>query len=430
MIRQRFYLLLLGLFVSLHLSAQPLEQTVKVLVAPSKVDWTYQVGEKVKFVISVFQNGNPLTNVDVRYEIGPEKLTPTEKGTKKATNGSLTLETAGAKTPGFIRCSAWVIVDGKEYRGFATAGFSPEKIQPTVQDPKDFDAYWNDAIQELAKSPLDARLTLLPERCTEKVDVYHVNLQNVRGARLYGILCKPKKPGKYPALLHVPGAGVRGYYGDVANAEKGMITLQIGIHGIPVNMDPSVYQDLAKGPLHQYMTFNLDSKDNFYFRRVFLGCIRANDFLTSLPEFDGTNLAVTGGSQGGALSIVTAALDKRVKMLAALYPAYSDVTGYLHNRAGGWPHYFLGANATTHNTPAKLQTIGYFDVVNFARRVQVPGFYTWGFNDETCPPTSMYASYNVIPGQKELFLALDTGHWTYPEQREKLTDWLTKRLLK
>lgn len=431
MIKQRLYLLLVGLLMCLHVTAQPAEQAVKVLVAPTHTDWTYKTGEKVKFVISVFQNGNPLSNVDVRYEIGPEKLTPTEKGTKKATNGTLTLETAGAKTPGFIRCSAWVTVDGKEYRGFATAGFSPEKIQPTVKEPADFDQYWSNAIQELSKVPMDARMTLLPERCTETVNVYHVNLQNLRpGTRLYGILCMPKKPGKYPALLHVPGAGVRAYNGDIANAEKGMITFQIGIHGVPVNMAPSVYEDLAKGPLNQYVTFNLDSKDNFYFKRVYLGCIRANDFITSLPEYDGTNLAVTGGSQGGALSIVTAGLDKRVKWLAALYPAYSDVTGYLHNRAGGWPHYFLGANTAIHNTPAKLETIGYYDVVNFARRVNIPGFYTWGYNDETCPPTSMYASYNVIPGQKELFLALETGHWTYPEQREKVTDWLRKQLLK
>jgi len=48
-------------------------------------------------------------------------------------------------------------------------------------------------------------------------------------------------------------------------------------------------------------------------------------------------------------------------------------------------------------------------VVNFARRVKVSGLYSWGFNDETCPPTAMYSAYNVIPGQKKLLLALETG---------------------
>lgn len=427
----RLLYLLLGYMLCFNLQAQPAEQSVKVLVAPTKTDWTYKTGEKVKFTISVYENGNLLKDVEIRYEIGPEKLTPTEKGVKKASNGTLTLDVPGMKTPGFIRCLAWAQVNGKEYRGIATAGFAPDQIAPTVAHPSDFDQFWSKSMEELAKIPLDAKMTLIPERCTEKVNVYHVNIQNHRiGTRMYGILCVPKKEGKYPALLHVPGAGVRGYYGDVANAEKGMITLQIGIHGIPLNMAPSVYEDLGKGPLFQYMTFNLDSKDNFYFKRVYLGCIRANDFLVSLPEFDGSNLAVTGGSQGGALSIVTAGLDKRVKWLAALYPAYSDVTGYLKNRAGGWPHYFLGSNAELHNTKSKLETIGYYDVVNFARRVNIPGFYTWGYNDETCPPTSMHAAYNVIPGEKELYLSLETGHWTYPEQREKVTDWLVKQLIK
>jgi len=429
--KYRLFWLTVCTLLCLNLQAQPVEQSVKVLVAPDKTDWTYKTGEKVKFTISVFQNGNLLKDVEVRYEIGPEKLTPTETGIKKATDGTLSVTVPGMKTPGFIRCVAWAQVNGKEYRGLATAGFSPDQIVPTVANPSDFDQFWAKAIEGLGKVPMDARMTLIPERCTEKVNVYHVNIQNHRiGTRMYGILCMPKKEGKYPALLHVPGAGVRAYYGDVANAEKGMITLQIGIHGVPVNMAPSVYEDLGRGPLFQYNIFNLDSKDNFYFNRVYLGCIRANDFLTSLPQYDGSNLAVTGGSQGGALSIVTAGLDKRVKWLAAIYPALSDVTGYLKNRAGGWPHYFLGSNAELHNTKAKMETIGYYDVVNFARRVNIPGFYTWGYNDETCPPTSMYASYNVIPGEKELHLSLETGHWTYPEQREMLTDWLTKRLLK
>src|SRR5690606_22224750 len=156
---------------------------------------------------------------------------------------------------------------------------------------------------EASRIPLDARMTLLPERCTEKVDVYHVSFQNYRSrSRIYGILCMPRKEGKYPALLRVPGAGARPYGGEIALAEKGIITLEIGIHGIPVTMDPSVYAELMAGPLSNYWFFELDDRDRYYYKRVYLGCVRANDFLTSLPQFDGTNLGVTGGSQGGALS--------------------------------------------------------------------------------------------------------------------------------
>ena len=411
--------------------AQPIEQRIKVVVAPDHTDWMYKANEKVKFTISVLQDGNPLKGAKIKYEVGPEKMEAVKKDSAILSSGTISIEGGTLKAGGFLRCVAIATVNGKEYRGLATAGFDPLSIQPTVENPEDFKQFWDQAKADLTKIPLDAKMTLLPDRCTENVNVYHVNLQNFRlGSRLYGILCVPKKEGSYPALLKVPGAGVRPYGGDVALAEKGIITFEIGIHGIPVNMEQNIYTDLGSGALNQYSNYNLDNRDRYYFKRVYLGCVRANDFLVSLPQYDGTNLAVTGGSQGGALSIVTAALDERVKYLAAFYPALSDVTGYLNGRAGGWPHVFDKNNLPFNNLKEKKETIKYYDVVNFARHVKVPGLYSWGFNDETCPPTSMYASYNVISAPKELFLALETGHWTYPEQREKFNNWLLEQLKK
>ena len=412
-----------------NLFAQPTEQMIKLVVAPDHSDWLYKTGENVKFTISVLQNGNPVKNAVIRYAIGPEKMDATKKDSLLLANGTLTVDGGTMKTPGFLRCAVTVKLDGKDYTKMATAGFDPLSIQPTVENPNDFTQFWNKAKSDLANIPMDARMTLIPERCTEKVNVYHVSLQNFRvGSRLYGILCLPKKEGKYPALLTVPGAGVRPYYGNIAMAEKGIITFDIGIHGVPVNMDVSVYNNLGAGALNGYQNYNLDDKDRFYYKRVYLGCIRANDFIVSLPQFDGNNLAVTGGSQGGALSIITAGLDPRVKYLAAYYPAISDVTGYLKGRAGGWPHYFDKNNLAFNNKKDKIETVGYYDVVNFARLLKVPGMYSWGFNDETCPPTSMYAAYNVITAPKSLYLALETGHWTFPEQTEKLNNWLVEKL--
>ena len=275
---------------------------------------------------------------------------------------------------------------------------------------------------------MDVKMTLLPERCTEKVNVYHVSLQNYKKrSRIYGILCKPKKEGNYPAVLAVPGAGIRPYYGVVDIAEEGIITFQIGIHGIPVTMEPYVYDNLRYGALNGYQTMNLDDKDIYYYKRVYLGCVRAVDFITSLPEYDGTNLAVTGGSQGGALSIITAGLDKRIKYLAAFYPALSDLSGYLNGRAGGWPHVFSPGNSAFIKDD-KIETAQYYDVVNFARQVTQTGWYSWGFNDTTCPPTSMYSAYNVVNAPKELHIFQDTGHWTYPEQGQMKKQWLLEKL--
>ncbi len=331
--------------------------------------------------------------------------------------------------PGFLRCTIYAEVDGKTYRGLATAGFDPGLIKPALATPADFNRFWDKAKADLARIPIDARITLLPERSTQKVDVFHVNIQNFKiGTRLFGILCIPKKEGKYPALLRVPGAGVRPYNGDIITAEKGVITLEIGIHGIPVNKDVSYYEKLEFGTLAGYQLFNLEDPDRYYYKQVYMGCLRANDFLTSLPKFDGVNLGVTGGSQGGALSIVTAGLDQRVKFLGVYYPALSDLTGFMIGRAGGWPHLFNQDNVNVESTKAIVKTAGYYDVVNFAKLVKVPGLYSWGYNDESCPPTSMHAAYNVIEAPKTLRLFPPVGHWQVPEQVAYMESWLLTSL--
>lgn len=397
---------------------------VKVIIAPDHKDWTYKLNEKATFSVEVLKYGNLVENVTVDYEMGPETLPDVKKEGVILKNGKA--EFSGTmKTPGFYRLRVFAVVDGKRYEGLATAGFEPDKIQPTVKDPADFETFWSNAIADARKQNLDPKITLLPDRCTSDVNVYHISFQNeVPGSRIYGMLAVPKKPGKYPAILKVPGAGVRPYTGDARLASLGFITLEIGIHGIPVNLDPQVYFDLASGALAGYNSLKMNDRNSHYYKRVYLGCVRAGDFIFSLPEFNGTDYAVTGGSQGGALTIVTSALDKRIKYAAALYPALCDHTGYLNNRAGGWPHYFKN----TQPKPGELETLQYYDVVNFARRVKVPGFYTWGYNDLTCPPTSMFSAYNVITAPKKLEIFQETGHWTFPEENEMVNNWLVKQL--
>ncbi len=415
--------------LALPLIAQDRIGTVQVRVSTDHADWRYEPGQPVRFRIVAVQDGHALSGLKVSYKIGPEMMPPNVDQSATLTADGITIDAGTMNEPGFLRCIATVELNGKTYRGLATAAFQPERIKPTQQDPADFDQFWAAGKAALAKIPIDARLTPIPEYGNAAADCFQVNLQNVgmntAPSRFYGVLCEPKVPGKYPALLSVPGAGVRPYRGLAEMAARGIITLQVGIHGIPVTLEQSIYDSLSAGALLNYNSFGLDNRDRYYFRRVYLGCVRANDFLTSRPNWDGANLAVTGGSQGGALSIVTAALDPRVKALAAYYPALADVTGYLQNRAGGWPHMFRAtAGPLAHRTPEKIETSRYYDVVNFARRLKVPGLYSWGYNDETCPPTSMYSAYNVIQAQKKLLLALETGHNNVPEQVAEVQAWL------
>ena len=411
-------LLLAGMWGA-GVSAQPAQKLVTVVVSPDRTDWQCKAKEEVTFNVQVFKHENLLEGVTVDYELGPECFPTVTKQDVVLPTGKTTLK-ASMKEPGFLRCKVTAKVDGRRYEGMATVGVDVDRIQPTTADPKDFDAFWAEAIAEARKVSLEPRMTLVPEKCTDAVDVYHVSFRNDRanGSRMYGMLSVPKKPGKYPALLHVPGAGVRPYGGT--RIADDIISLEIGIHGVPVNLPREMYDNLSNGALREYHSINKNDRDRHYYKRVYVGCVRAVDFIYTLPQFDGETVGVTGGSQGGALSIVTAALDKRIKFLAAYYPALCDYAGYLHGRAGGWPHYYRHATPA----PGEVETLAYFDVVNFARRVQVPGWYSWGYNDLACPPTSLYAAYNVIPGAKELHLFLETGHWTFPEQWMAGNAWL------
>jgi cephalosporin-C deacetylase len=419
-----FLLFTLVISFSNHVLAQIPRQYLEISVIPDRADWTYKTGQNVEFSVSITQSGVPISLENVRYVVMEEKMDPIKEGKLNLKEGKAKLDKFTMSKPGFLRCEVYATVNGKEYKGLGTAAFEPDKIKPTVEMPRDFEKFWEEGKAELAKIPIDYKMVHLPEKSSELVDVYHVSFQNIRNSRIYGILSIPKGGGKYPAILSVPGAGIRPYSGEITKAMRGAITLQIGIHGIPVDMPQEVYNNLMSGALNGYWNFNNNDKDLYYYKRVYLGCIRAVDFLVSLPQYDGKNLAAQGGSQGGALAITTAALDSRIKYLAAVYPALSDLTGYLKGRAGGWPHVFGSQNIIYYNRPEVIETLSYFDVVNFARILKTPGFYTWGFNDETCPPTSYYSAYNEIKAPKEVFIVPETGHWTYPEQQKKVDDWI------
>ena len=333
-----FLLLLLLLCYSPKMSAQIRGNNIVVTVTPDHKDWNYQVGQTAQFSVKVLKSGTLLDNVPIDYEAGPEMYPAVKKTNVVLKDGTMSHKGTMSK-PGFYRLKVMASVNGKKYEGLCTAAFSPEKIRPAAEDPEDFDAFWSNALKEARYTALEPTKVLLPERCTKDVNVYQVSFQNMRwGSRTYGILCVPVKSGKYPALLRVPGAGIRPYQGDVWTAAKGAITLEIGIHGIPVTMSQDFYDNLSNGALNCYWNFNMDNRDEAYYKRVFIGAVRAIDYIASLSQWNGTDLGVTGSSQGGMLSLVCAALDSRVTFYGAVHAAMCDHTASLKGVACGWPH--------------------------------------------------------------------------------------------
>ncbi len=400
---------------------------VQFVLTPDHSDWNYKPNEIATIKVSAFRFGIPLKDAEIQYQYGPEQMETYKKGIIKLKNGSADIQIGTMKTPGFLQFKVQTNVDHTSYRDEIKLGFNPFEIEPTVKMPSDFDDFWQKAMAENAKIPMDPILTYKPEYSTPEVAVYLVSLQNYKiGKHLYGYLSKPRDNKKHPVLFNPPGAGIKKIEPILSFAEKGFISFTTEIHGISPEVSQEDYNDL-KFALDNYWFLRLDDKDNYYYKSVYLGCVRAIDFLTSLPEFDGQNVAVTGGSQGGALTIVTAALDKRVTSLAAFYPALCDLTGYLNGRAGGWPHTFSNKNLTINKGAEKISTASYYDVVNFAKKISIPGFYSGGYNDNTCPPTSLFSAFNSITAEKEIVITPISGHWRFEETNQQSLKWLQNK---
>ena len=186
------------------LSAQIRGTEITVVVSPDHTDWKYQLKEECSFTIQVYKAQNLLPGVVIDYELGPEWY-PVEKKKGVLLKDGKTSVTGCMYVPGFLRCKVRASVDGHVYEGLATVAYAPEELRPHTSLPADFRQFWDTVLKEARQIPLLPTMELIPERCTDKVNVFHVSFQNIcNGSRTFGILCIPKKPGKYPALLRVP----------------------------------------------------------------------------------------------------------------------------------------------------------------------------------------------------------------------------------
>lgn len=200
------------------------------------------------------------------------------------------------------------------------------------------------------------------------------------------------------------------------------------IHGLDPRLPASTFNDISRafnGKENGYLANGIDSRDRYYMKRVYLSLVRCLDLLASLPEWDGRNLVVQGGSQGGALAIVAAALDNRVTHCIVNHPALADMAAYAEGHTGGYPHFNKTAGILTGNN---INTLAYYDVVNFARHVKADTYMTWGYNDNTCPPTTSYAVWNTLACPKEALITPINEHWTSDDTERGQMEWMLERL--
>ena len=403
------------------------------LTVPDHADWLYKTGEKAKVEVSFCLYGIP-QNIEISYEIGPDMMPATTSGKTMLKNGRATIDMGTMKKPGFLDLRLTAAIGDKKYQHHVKVGFSPEQLKPYTKTPSDFGAFWKANLEEARKEVKSEGLIVKSEKVekytTDEFDCYLLKLKVDKRHSIYGYLTKPKKAGKYPVVLCPPGAGIKTIKEPMRNtyyAKNGFIRLEMEIHGLNPEMTEEQFKEITSAFDYEngYLTNGLDVRDNYYMKHVYVACVRAIDYLTSLPDWDGKNVFVQGGSQGGALSLITAGLDPRLTACVANHPALSDMAGYLDGRAGGYPH-FNRLNGML--TPEKVETMAYYDVVNFARRITCPVYLTWGYNDNVCPPTTSYIVWNLITAPKESLITPVNEHWTSEATNYNQMIWLKEKV--
>ena len=185
-----------------------------------------------------------------------------------------------------------------------------------------------------------------------------------------------------------------------------------------VEASTTLREEQAARRLKEYWAIGNDDRDTSYFLRMYLSCYQAAEYLTSRPDWNGKTLVVTGASQGGQQTLVTAAIHPRVTAAMALVPAGCDMLGPEVGRAPGWPQWYDRAQG---KDAAKVRDASrYYDVVNFAPRIKCPVLVGFGLVDEVCPPEGVMAAVNQITAPKEVVLLplgehleIDGSHQAY-----------------
>jgi cephalosporin-C deacetylase-like acetyl esterase len=199
----------------------------------------------------------------------------------------------------------------------------------------------------------------------------------------------------------------------VAQAKPGWLVLNISAHDLPIDQPDEFYKNLKDGALKNYFFLGSEDRESSYFLRMFLGCVRAIDYLTSRPDWDGKVLVVTGTSQGGLQSFATAALCPKVTEVMTLVPAGCDVYAPLAKplRAFGWPYWLSNWGPKDRDMKKVRQTAGYFDGDYFAARIHCPTLIAAGLLDIAACPAGVIAAYNSVNASKELLIMPTSDHY-------------------
>ncbi|MDO5581245.1 MAG: acetylxylan esterase [Planctomycetia bacterium] len=370
---------------------------------------TYKPGEEMIFSLQVLNNGKPAEGIKFQWtRTGDDGIKETGKAVSLGEK-AIEIKTS-LKVPGFVYLFAQALdKDGKPYKRnpppkycknvefYGGAGVLPDQIKG-APEPADFDAFWTKQKARLAKIPMKAKM--------EKVDgakgvlCFDVKVDCI-GAPVSGYFCKPEnaQPKSLPAVVSFHGYGYSGSNKPLA-AGRNALAFDVNAHGFLNGQPQSYYDDLAKTTLRGY-GFNKKENENpetAYFNGMMLRLIRALEFIKSQPEWNGKDLVVTGGSQGGFQCISAAGLDPDVSLCRASVAWCLDLSGPSKmKRLPGW-------------RPEWTEALGYYDPCNHAKRFKGKMYLSAGLGDYICPPSGQMVLYNNLDCPKELIFNQGCTH--------------------
>lgn len=285
-----------------------------------------------------------------------------------------------------------------------------QEYKPKRTEPDDFDAFWQDTLDEARQHPLNATFEPV-DYSLHTVDAYDVTFNGFGGQPIKGWLILPKdRPDTLPCIVEYIGyGGGRGQVIDWLHwSAHGYAHFVMDTRGQGSSWRTGDTPDEAEGNTPQvpgFMTRGIMTPQTYYYRRVFTDAVRAVEAAQSHDAIDASQIVVCGGSQGGGITLAVAGL---VDGLAGAMP---DVPFLCHYRRATHiidtvPYNEISKYLMSHRDKIDIafHTLSYFDGVNFAVRaeVEVPALFSVGLMDTICPPSTVYAAYNHYAGDKAI----------------------------
>jgi cephalosporin-C deacetylase len=398
--------LLKSLVLALLLVCNKLLVSAQVSISTENESAVYAIGDTVKWHITV---SNIEKYDSLRYAIKPGSLEATESGMLEIEDSTATLQYVFKKPSSVIIEVRWGNANRFFSRTVSGGICAPDEFKLSSARPDDFDEFWASKIAALKAIPMNSLTTNVAIE-DSTIDYFKVQMDNINDSKIRGQLAKPKDGEGLPALLIVQWAGV--YPLDkswvTGRSKEGWLVLNINPHDLPIDNDKEFYTEKSKNELKNYPAIGNDSRDSSYFLRMYLSCYRAVEYLKQHPSWNGKTIVVTGDSQGGQQTVMTAGLHPDITAAMALVPAGFDMLGPVVGRKGGWPQWY---NNTEGKEATKVhQASRYFDIVNFVPNIKCPILVGVGLLDETCPPEGIIAGMNQLSSKKQMVYLPKSGH--------------------